>query len=318
MIIGHKKIISYLERMTEEGTTSRNYLFLGPSQVGKKTVALKFIQALFCKTSKKIDREECDCSECHAEALGVHADVIILDTSSDVREIPVEEIKNLKEKLSLSSFHTIRVVLINNAETLTQASSNALLKLMEDQSTGTFFILVAGRDTLPRTVVSRLEVVHFARVASDEMKQGLQSLLLHENATRDTDTALYLSFGRPGLLTEFMKDATILTQYKRLFADFASFGNDSLIAKINYFEKYKDEDQIRLLLAAWARFTSDLIKERQGIKNVFPKEFEALVHHSDTADSYLEKFFRTLLSLKEAHGKFNLNRRLALDQLAII
>ena len=317
MIIGHKKIISYLERMAEEGTHARNYLFLGPSQVGKKTVALKFIQALFCEKSKKIDRDECDCMECRATVRGVNSDVIILDTSSDVREIPVEEIKNLKEKLSLSSFHALRVVLVNNAEALTHASSNALLNLMEDQTTGTFFILVAGIDTLPRTVVSRLEVVRFARAQMGEMKQGL-ALLQDEKNTRDNDTALYLSFGRPGLLTEFMKDATILAHHTRLFTDFVSFANNSLTAKINYFEKYKEEDQVRLLLAAWARFAFDLMRERQGILGVFPKEFEALAHRLSAADSYLEKFLRAILSLKEAHERFNLNRRLALDQLAII
>ena len=48
-IIGHAKAVSYLQKSLVNQKISQAYLFVGPKQVGKATVAKYFVDSLICK-----------------------------------------------------------------------------------------------------------------------------------------------------------------------------------------------------------------------------------------------------------------------------
>ena len=49
MIVGHQKQWQFLKKSAELGKISHAYLFSGPEKVGKRKVALEWIQLLFGK-----------------------------------------------------------------------------------------------------------------------------------------------------------------------------------------------------------------------------------------------------------------------------
>ena len=62
-VYGHTWAVQFLQRtlQTAAGGLRHAYLFLGPPQVGKSTLARAFVQALFCEKSS-----EQPCGECRA------------------------------------------------------------------------------------------------------------------------------------------------------------------------------------------------------------------------------------------------------------
>ena len=89
---------------------------------------------------------------------------------SDSNNIPVEAIKNLKEKIYFKS-NKRKVVLIFNSEALSHGSAesaNMLLKILEEPPKNTTFILVTDLiDQVTPTIKSRCQTVYVPRITSD-------------------------------------------------------------------------------------------------------------------------------------------------------
>lgn len=82
--------------------------------------------------------------------------------------ISIEDVRSLKSKLRLKvvkhSEHSKRIVVINNAETMTHEAQNSLLKLIEDVPDDTMFILTSDvENKLLPTVRSRTQQIYVGR-----------------------------------------------------------------------------------------------------------------------------------------------------------
>jgi DNA polymerase-3 subunit delta' len=170
-------------------------LLLGRTGVGKHDFALEVSRALLCQNT--INNEACGiCPSCLWFAEGTHPDfrLITPESDDDIDETPkkkttkksqisVSQIRQLFDYLSLSS-HQVgakRIILISPAETLNQASANALLKMLEEPPVNTIFILVTSQSQrLLPTILSRCQTIEMdlpARsVALEWLKvQGLKN-----------------------------------------------------------------------------------------------------------------------------------------------
>ena len=111
------------------------YLFVGSYGTGLEKLANTFASSLICSNLKDTKQACRNCQDCQW-MLTEHPDLKIINNpqeESDSEYIPIEEIRNLKDFLTLSSHkkNGNKVILINKAENLTAAqewSSNALLK----------------------------------------------------------------------------------------------------------------------------------------------------------------------------------------------
>ena len=170
-------------------------LLLGRTGVGKHDFALEVSRALLCQNT--INNEACGiCPSCLWFAEGTHPDfrLITPESDDDIDETPkkkttkksqisVSQIRQLFDYLSLSN-HQVgakRIILISPAETLNQASANALLKMLEEPPVNTIFILVTSQSQrLLPTILSRCQTIEMdlpARsVALEWLKvQGLKN-----------------------------------------------------------------------------------------------------------------------------------------------
>jgi DNA polymerase-3 subunit delta' len=94
-----------------------------------------------------------------------------------------------------------KVALIEDAQLMNDAASNALLKSLEEPHPKTILLLLAddAENVMP-TIRSRCQVVRFPRVAISEVRDGLMARGVAEG---DADLYARLSAGRPGLALRF-------------------------------------------------------------------------------------------------------------------
>ena len=126
------------------------WLFTGPPGSGRSNAALAFAAALVCKTGG------CkECTDCKTAMIGSHADVELVKTEG--LSIKIDEVRDLITRASWSpAVGNYRVVVIEDADRLTESAANALLKAIEEPGLRTVWLLCApsATDVLP-TIRSR-------------------------------------------------------------------------------------------------------------------------------------------------------------------
>ena len=117
------------------GVMTHAWLFTGPPGSGRSVAARAFAAALQCP------RGGCgDCSECHTAIAGTHADVRFVVPEG--LSIGVSEMRALVLRAaSVPTGGRWQVVLIEDADRLTEQAGNALLKAIEEPSPRTVFLL---------------------------------------------------------------------------------------------------------------------------------------------------------------------------------
>lgn len=126
------------------------WLFTGPPGSGRSSAAVAFACALICP------EDGCAiCSDCRSAKAGTHADVEIIRTEG--LSIKIEEIRELLTRVAWApAMGGWRVVIIEDADRLTESAANALLKAIEEPGNRTVWLLCAPtlHDVLP-TIRSR-------------------------------------------------------------------------------------------------------------------------------------------------------------------
>jgi len=126
------------------------WLFTGPPGSGRSSAAVAFASALICSN------DGCGtCVDCRAAKAGTHADVEIIRTEG--LSIKIEEIRELLTRVAWApAMGGWRVVVMEDADRLTESAANALLKAIEEPGNRTVWLLCAPtlQDVLP-TIRSR-------------------------------------------------------------------------------------------------------------------------------------------------------------------
>ena len=129
---------------------THSWLFTGPPGSGRSNTAIAFAAALLC------EKGGCGiCTNCLTVKDGYHADIELIRTEG--LSIKVDEVRELITRTSWSpSVGNYRVVVIEDADRLTESAANALLKVIEEPGARTVWLLCAPTltDVLP-TIRSR-------------------------------------------------------------------------------------------------------------------------------------------------------------------
>ena len=129
---------------------THSWLFTGPPGSGRSNAAVAFAAALLC------EKGGCSvCTNCLTVKDGSHADIELIRTEG--LSIKVDEVRELISRTSWSpSVGNYRVVVIEDADRLTESAANALLKVIEEPGARTVWLLCAPTltDVLP-TIRSR-------------------------------------------------------------------------------------------------------------------------------------------------------------------
>lgn len=134
----------------ESQAMTHAWLFTGPPGSGRSNAALAFAAALVCT-----DNGCGICKNCTTALKGSHADVELIRTEG--LSIKIDEVRELIARASWTpSVATFRIVVMEDADRLTESAANALLKAIEEPGLRTVWLLCAptATDVLP-TIRSR-------------------------------------------------------------------------------------------------------------------------------------------------------------------
>jgi len=152
------------------GEMTHAWLFTGPPGSGRSVAARAFAAALQCPDGG------CGvCAACHTTLAGTHADVRLV--IPDGLTIGVSDMRALVLRAaSTPSGGRWQVVLVEDADRLTEAASNALLKAVEEPPERTVFLLCApstNPEDVSVTIRSRCRVVPLRAPAADAVAEVL-------------------------------------------------------------------------------------------------------------------------------------------------
>jgi DNA polymerase III subunit delta' len=138
-LIGQTAAVATLQRAVagEPHAMSHAWLFTGPPGSGRSNAARAFAAALQCKSGG------CgQCTACRTSLSGAHPDVTLVRT--ELLSIGVDEVRELVRRAAMSpTLGGWQVIVIEDADRVTERGADALLKSIEEPATRTVWILCA-------------------------------------------------------------------------------------------------------------------------------------------------------------------------------
>ena len=139
---GQDAAIDALQRAATLGAPAHAWLFTGPPGSGRSNAARAFAAALQCDAPDPQDRGCGQCHACRTVMAGTHPDVSLIATEKvtyqivDVREL----ITRAQDRPSAGKW---RVIIVEDADRMTERTTNVLLKSIEEPPPHTVWILCA-------------------------------------------------------------------------------------------------------------------------------------------------------------------------------
>ncbi len=185
-LIGNEEIKALLQRLFEKGRMPNSMILAGAEGVGKRQFAVELARAIVC-------REGTACGKCVAclragafaqpkpddkdafkrLVYSEHPDVAMVLPYN--RNILVDAIREIEREAYFRPYEAAaRIFIIDDAHKMNDAAANALLKTLEEPAATSHIILITSRpDALLQTIRSRCQMIRFAPVESDLIKQHL-------------------------------------------------------------------------------------------------------------------------------------------------
>ena len=283
-LVGQEHIIEILKGAVAASRTGEEsqemthaWVFTGPPGSGRSSAAVAFAQALICPNNG------CGtCNDCNSAKTHGHPDVEIIRTEG--LSIKVEEVRELLTRVAWApSMGGWRVVVMEDADRLTESAANALLKAIEEPGTRTVWLLCAPtlHDVLP-TIRSRcrhlqlrtpsLEAVTNVLINRDHIAPGMADfaarvsqghigrakyLATNESVRSNRKTIMQLPLQLGSLAAAFQTAQTLV---------------DLAITEANASSDERDEKEVEKLQEAYGKGTTGRGMATGGAKAV--KELE--------------------------------------------
>jgi DNA polymerase-3 subunit delta' len=189
-IRGQERPLDILRTALETGRVHHAYLFSGLEGVGKFSTAHTFAAIVNCEQRSDDTFEDAcgQCSSCRKIAQRQHPDILFVEPEKD--RIKIAQIRDIQKASSRAPHEAkYRIVLIDEAHTMTEEASNALLKTLEEPSARMRLILVTDQPhRLLETIISRCQVLRFGGLLKEDVVDLLDRVL-EQNGTLDEPLA---------------------------------------------------------------------------------------------------------------------------------
>jgi DNA polymerase-3 subunit gamma/tau len=172
-VVGQKHIRPFLREMVKTEKVPPALIFGGPRGTGKTTSARILAAALNCEQERTGDA--CgECKSCLAVQQANSVTVLEIDAASNGG---VDEMRSIKDLCLYSHTGRWRVILLDEAHSMSKEAFHSLLKLLEEPPPNTLFILLTTEvDKILDTVQSRAMRFDFRRISPADIFGRLKQI----------------------------------------------------------------------------------------------------------------------------------------------
>lgn len=174
--MGQSAHIAQLQTDFANHTYVHAYLLCGPKGTGKKSVARLCAMAAVCRGEGK---RPCGvCGPCRRILSDTHPDLHTIRPEKGKQTIGVDVMRDMIAEVGVKSFeNTTKVLIIPDAQKMTPAAQNCLLKTLEEPPQDTvFFLMTEQPGALLATIVSRCRVIRFHPLSIEDCEKRLIAL----------------------------------------------------------------------------------------------------------------------------------------------
>lgn len=237
-------------------------LLTGTEGIGLFEFAYTFATSLLCGAPLPSGLACGECTSCHLVRAQTHPDFFIIEKQEEgAATIKVSQIRELCDKLAQTSHRGGRqIVIINDADLMNTAASNALLKSLEEPSGEVLFLLLTYKTSqLLPTIRSRCQRLPFSPASTEQSQAYFLSMGLSvENAA-----LLYqLSAGGPLLMHDFL-EKEVLAQ-RAMFMNHLAILAQGTCSPTQLSSQYKSAN-VFWLMTWFESYLNDIVRLHQGL-----------------------------------------------------
>jgi DNA polymerase III subunit delta' len=258
-LIGHEWAVDMLKKHVVNGTTRHAYLFSGPPNLGRRTLALRFAQALNCQTPVSAGIPCGQCRDCKQIEAMQHADLTIIQAESEGGTLKVDQIREARRTLTLKPYMSkYRVSIFLRFQEANDSASNALLKTLEEAPSYAVLILTADNpEQLLPTIISRCEMLRLRPLSIDEIQKALIDRGIEANRAK---LIAHISNGRFGYALRLTENDVLLDKREERLNELLTLLPASRVEKFDYAGKLsKDKDAMRQTILFWLSYWRDVM-----------------------------------------------------------
>ena len=258
-LVGHEWAVDMLKKHILNGTTRHAYLFAGPPGLGRRTLALRFAQALNCTAPIEPGIPCGQCRDCRQIRAMQHADLTVVQAEAEGGTLKVDQIREARRALTFKPYQAeYRVALFLRFQEANDSAANALLKTLEEAPSYAVLILTADNpEQLLPTIVSRCEVL---RLRPLKIEDGMKALEGRGVESGRAKLIAHISGGRFGYALRLTEDESLLERREERLDEMQSLISASRVQKFAYAEKLsKDKESMRQAILIWLSYWRDVM-----------------------------------------------------------
>ena len=317
-IVGQDMIKEHLQGAIASGNVSHAYIINGERSIGKEFIASVFAMTLQCERG-----ETEPCGECHSckQALSKNQPDIIRVTHEKPNSISVDDIRTqVNNDIVIKPYAgPKKIYIVNDAEKMTVAAQNALLKTLEEPPEyGVILLLTSNLEAMLPTIVSRCIVLNMKPVSDEKVKK----FLMQELQIPDYKAQVCAAFARGNIgKAKMLASSEDFDKIKDEAVTLLKYIDDMEINEIAQAIKRMNEYKLEIndyldILAIWYR-DALLFKATKDVNHLIFKEEIQYIKKAASKSTYegIENILKALDTAKRrlsANVNFDLTMELLL------
>lgn len=286
-LLGHEWAVEMLKQHLRRDSVRHAYLFSGPPGLGRRTLALRFAQALDCPNPVASGEPCGKCKTCQQIERMQYADLTVIQAEKEGGTLKVEQIRTLRQSLVLKPYQgKYRVALFLRFQEANANAANALLKTLEEAPAHAVLILTADTpEQLLPTITSRCEILRLRPLPVGTVEAYLKDRGADETASH---LLAHVSDGRPGYALRMMQNKDALDFRTRRLDDLQNLLKSTRRERFAFAEKLADrknegKERFRETLQLWVSFWRDVLLRTAGTAKGREEKADSLLTNVDRA-----------------------------------
>ena len=303
-----------------ENDMSQSFLFYGEKGLGVFYAAKVFARSLVCENKVLGCCEKC--YFCKESVKNCYDEIIVLEKEANEDSIKVEGVRKIYKKLYYKpQYGRKKVLIIKDADKLTEDAQAALLKIIEEPKKDLIIILVTSKkEDLLDTILSRVTCVNFFKPSKKETIKFLE-----KRSLKDKEIVLFFVEYFNNMVADcvkYLENDELFKIEKNNILEFIKLYKSSFYEASLYIKKISDKesdgditskDYLRNLVGSWIRFLEFNLKVELGFI-----ESDFLIKNNLKLDISLKEKIGLLSGLKNTYESLEnmyLNKRLLFEVL---